>query len=238
MAFDLAQADVAPAAQDVSALRQVFAAIQAESCPTRFNFHMHTLYSDGQLQPELLMQQAIAIGLDGFAITDHHTVQGSQIAQSWLQDERERLAWNGKSTHHLPRLWTGIEVTSHLLDIEVHILGYAFDPNHVAMRPYLQRLSPTGDDALAQNVVASIQAAGGLAILAHPMRYRKPAEHLIAAIAPMGIDGVETFYAYDNPTPWRASPAQTQQVQSLQRAYNLLGTCGTDTHGKSLLQRI
>jgi predicted metal-dependent phosphoesterase TrpH len=238
MAFDLAEAEVAPATQDSGALRQVFAAIHAESCPTRFNFHMHTLYSDGQLPPELLMQQAIAIGLDGFAITDHHTVQGSQLAQSWLQDERERLAWNGKSTHHLPHLWTGIEVTSQLLDIEVHILGYAFDPHSVVMRPYLQRQAPIGEDAKAQQVVVSIQAAGGIAILAHPMRYRKPAEDLIAAIAPMGIDGVETFYAYDNPTPWRASPAQTQRVQSLQKMYNLLGTCGTDTHGKSLLQRI
>ncbi len=238
MAFDLAQVEVVPAAQDVSALRRVFAAIHAESCPTHFNFHMHTLCSDGQLIPEALLKQAIAIGLSGLAITDHHTVNGYQQAQDWLRDERERLAWNGKSSHHLPQLWTGVEVTSQLLEIEVHILGYAFDPSSAAMRPYLQRQAPTGKDAAAQRVIAAIQAAGGIAVLAHPVRYRKPPEDLIAAVAGMGIDGVETFYAYDNPNPWRTSPAQTERVQALQNAYSLLSTCGTDTHGKNLLQRI
>ncbi len=238
MAFDLVQASVAPAAQDAAALRRVFATVDAESCPVHYNFHMHTQCSDGQLQPEALIQQAIAIGLTGLAITDHHTVNGYHQAQDWLQDERERLAWNGKSTHHLPQLWTGVEITSQLLDIEVHILGYAFDPSSAALHMYLQRQAPTGKAAAAHRVIAAIQAAGGIAVLAHPVRYRKPPEDLIGAVAHMGIDGVEAFYAYDNPSPWRASPEQTQRVQALQVEYGLLSSCGTDTHGKSLLQRI
>ncbi|PZV19361.1 MAG: PHP domain-containing protein [Leptolyngbya sp.] len=224
-----------PAAQDLLALRGVFEAIHAESCPTSFNFHMHTVYSDGQLQPEKLMEQAIAIGLKGFAITDHHTVDGYQQAQSWLTDYTQA---NPDRASSLPHLWTGIEVTSRLLDTEVHILGYAFDLTHPAMEPYLQKHAPQGAISSAAQVIASIQAAGGLAVLAHPVRYRRSPEDLIAAAATLGINGVEAYYAYDNPSPWRTSPRQTEQVQRLSSTHGLLNTCGSDTHGLSLLQRL
>lgn len=92
-----------PTAQDALALRGVFEAIYAESCPTLFNFHMHTVCSDGQLQPEALMEQAIAIGLQGFAITDHHTVDGYQRAQVWLNNYIEA---NPDRIGNLPHLWT------------------------------------------------------------------------------------------------------------------------------------
>lgn len=222
-----------PSAQDVVALRQVFASLQAESCPTTFNFHMHTVFSDGQLQPEQLAQQAIAIGLQGFAITDHHSVNGYRLAQRWLDEQRQQ-----ECERFLPHLWVGVEITSSLLDTEVHILGYGFDPNHTAIQPYLQGRSPVGPEALAASVVAAIQAAGGLAVLAHPVRYRRSPEELIPAAAQAKIDGAETYYAYDNPTPWRPSPAQTERVQRLNSVYGLLNTCGTDTHGKNLLQRL
>lgn len=224
-----------PTAQDALALRGVFEAIHAESCPRSFNFHMHTVCSDGRLQPEALMEQAIAIGLQGFAITDHHTVDGYQRAQVWLADY---IQANPDRVSNLPHLWTGIEVTSRLLETEVHILGYAFDFTHPAMEPYLQKHAPQDAIASAAQVIASIQMAGGLAVLAHPVRYRRLSEDLIPAAAILGINGVETYYAYDNPSPWRTSPRQTEQVQRLSSTHGLLNTCGSDTHGLSLLQRL
>jgi predicted metal-dependent phosphoesterase TrpH len=74
--------------------------------------------------------------------------------------------------------------------------------------------------------------------LAHPYRYRRPPEELIPAAADLGIDGIETYYAYNNPDPWKPSPVQTQQVKHLSEACGLLLTCGTDTHGLNLLQRL
>ncbi len=44
-------------------LKQVFQTINQESCPRSFNFHMHTIHSDGKLQPAALIDQAITIGL-------------------------------------------------------------------------------------------------------------------------------------------------------------------------------
>jgi predicted metal-dependent phosphoesterase TrpH len=235
MAVDLAQtACKNPSPQDTWALRRVFKEIGAESCPTVYNFHMHTTCSDGRLHPEALMMQALNIGLAGFAITDHHTVNGYRLAQNWLNNWRQRSPENAC----LPHLWVGVEVTSLLQDVEVHILGYGFEPESPLMIPYLQGNSPVGANAQAEQVIAAIHGAGGLAVLAHPVRYRRSPEDLIAAAAACGIDGVETYYAYDNPTPWRTSPAQTQRVEQLSAAYNLLNTCGTDTHGPSLLQRL
>jgi len=238
MAVDMAQVACSkPVAQDAAALRRVFETIHPQSCPLSYNFHMHTVCSDGQLHPETLVQQAIAIGLQGFTITDHHTVDGYRVAQRWL-DECQPVSTELDSAPSLPYLWTGIEVTSKLLDTEVHILGYAFDPESLHMQAYLQHDAPQFEQAEAAQVIASIHAAGGLAVLAHPVRYRRSPALLIPEAARLGIDGVESFYAYDNPTPWRTSPKQTEQVMHLSKTHNLLSTCGTDTHGRNLLQRL
>ncbi|HEY9831409.1 MAG TPA: PHP domain-containing protein [Stenomitos sp.] len=221
-------------AQDAPALRQVWETLGPESCPGFYNFHLHTIYSDGQLKPEDLIKQALTIGIKGLAITDHHTIGGYLVAQGWLDYFRKQSTSNTP----YPQIWTGVEITAHLLGADVHILGYAFDPKHPAIEPYLQGEAPRHKAAQAALVIAAIQQAGGLAVLAHPARYRRPAVELIPAVALLGIDGVETYYAYANPNPWQPSPMQTQQVKQLSEAYNLLNTCGTDTHGMNLLRRL
>lgn len=214
-------------------LKQVFQNLDATSCPRHFNFHMHTIYSDGKLHPSNLVEQVIEIGLKGFAITDHHTIAGYQVAQKWL----ENLHWED-STIDLPQIWTGVEINANLLDVEVHILGYAFEAEHPSLKPYTQRKILTGEKYQAVNVISAIHEAGGLAVLAHPARYKRSHFELIPEAAQLGIDGVETFYAYNNPSPWKPSDLQSQQVKQLACEYSLLDTCGTDTHGLSLLKRL
>ncbi|WP_066375410.1 MULTISPECIES: PHP domain-containing protein [unclassified Anabaena] len=214
-------------------LQQVFQNIDAQSCPRLFNFHIHTVHSDGKLEPSVLMEQAIAIGLKGLAITDHHSVGGYEAAQVWL----ENWKWNHPGAE-TPHLWTGVEINANLLDVEVHILAYAFELEHPRMKPYLQKKVTTGKQYQAANVIAAIQAAGGLAVLAHPARYKRSHFDLIPTAVEYGIDGVETFYAYNNPKPWKPSLQQSQQIQQLAENYGIFNTCGTDTHGLSLLQRL
>ncbi len=196
---------------------------------------MHTNCSDGQLSPLCLIEQSVKIGLRGLAITDHHSIRGYQIAQDWLEAVRETFPL---SPQHLPYLWTGIEITSELLNVEVHILGYGFNPQHEMMTPYLQGTKPEGNQRQAENIIKALHAAGGLVVLAHPYRYHRPAPDLIAIAADLGIDGVEAYYAYGNPKPWHPSPRETEKVLELSRFYGLFATCGTDTHGKDLLSRL
>ncbi|MBF2064409.1 MAG: PHP domain-containing protein [Calothrix sp. C42_A2020_038] len=214
-------------------LKRVFQNVNAQSCPLSYNFHMHTVYSDGKLQPSVLMEQAIAYGLKGLAITDHHTIGGYEAAQLWLEDWR----WKNQGSQ-IPHLWSGVEINANLLGAEVHILGYGFDIKHPYMKPYIQRQCVTGEDYEAKNVIAAIHEADGLAVLAHPARYRRTLFELIPEAARFGIDGVEAFYAYNNPKPWKPSTIETEQVQKLAGEYGLYTTCGTDTHGLSLLQRL
>ncbi|GAB4143922.1 MAG: PHP domain-containing protein [Cyanobacteria bacterium J069] len=223
-------------------MRQVFQSITAESCPRFYNFHMHTVCSDGKLQPEQLMEQAIAIGLAGLAITDHHATQAYHRAQRWLADYHHRLvesdAAPGGSANPLPCLWAGMEVTAELLTDEVHILCYAFDTAHPDVQVYQQSQSVQGEARRAERVVAAVHAAGGLVVLAHPSRYKRSPYDLIPAAADLGFDGIETYYAYNNPSPWQPSPRQTEDAKQLGDRLGLLHTCGTDTHGLTLLQRL
>ncbi|BAZ43844.1 PHP domain protein [Chondrocystis sp. NIES-4102] len=222
-----------PKAQDTRYLKSVWQTIDFTSCPNVYNFHMHSTASDGKLKPLNLAQQAISIGLEGFALTDHHSVAGYQKVEQYF----DQLSLE-KTTKKLPYLWTGVEITSQLLEVEVHILGYGFDPQHSAIKTYLQGSKPQGKEASAKRVIDSIHRAGGLVVLAHPERYRRSASQLIPAAADLGIDGVETYYAYNNPEIWTPSPAQTQKVLKLATKYNLYSTCGTDSHGLNLLQRL
>ncbi len=231
------------ATQDSLLLREVLQSINARSCPRTYNFHMHTNCSDGKLTPAELMFQAVEIGLYGMAITDHHNVKGYRKACQWMEDWRWRnpSSWSRKrkpGQKALPKLWTGVEITSLLADTDVHILGYAFKLEDEGIQPYIQGSAPKGEDRQAHRVINAIQSAGGIAILAHPVRYRTDEETLINAAAELGIDGVETFYAYDNPKEWRPSPGKTERVQVLAEAHNLLSSCGTDTHGKTLTKRL
>ena len=174
------------------------------------------------------MEQAIAIGLRGLAITDHHSVVGFAQARQWYDQQTP-----------LPSitLWSGVEITARLLESNVHILGYGFDIEHPILVPYLQGHSAMGQALRANRVIDAIHAAGGLAVLAHPHRYRQSAATLIPEAVRHGIDGVEAYYAYDNVQPWRPSPQQTQTSEFWASKHDLLRTCGTDSHGLSLLHR-
>jgi hypothetical protein len=217
-----AQLITSPSLKDLQA---AWRSIGPGSCPHTYNFHMHTRCSDGQLTPQEVVQQAVEIGLKGFAITDHHTLQGYRIAANLLPADG-------------PTLWTGIEINGDLEGCEIHILGYGFDPDRSALRPYTKGCVAVGQAYSAANAIAAIHAAGGLAILAHPFRYDRTLERLVADAVACGIDGLEAYYNYRNPSPWVPSPEKTDRALDLAQQYGLHVTCGTDTHGPSLLKRL
>lgn len=214
-------------------LREVWAMTKIDSCPHYYNFHLHTCCSDGQLTPHALMQQALDLGLAEMAITDHHHIQGYNQAQQWLDQVKIE-----KPEQKIPRLWIGVEVTSDLQGTDVHLLAYDFNPQEPELQVYFTGASPIGEHKNARIVIQRFQKAGGLVILAHPARYRRPAQELIPLAVSLGIDGVEAYYAYNNPKPWQPSLKETQQVIAIAQKYDLLLTCGTDTHGLNILHRL
>jgi predicted metal-dependent phosphoesterase TrpH len=182
------------------------------------------------MQPEEVMEQAIALGVEHISITDHHTVDGYLLAQEYLASRPQ--------PGHRPTLWAGVEINASLLFTEVHLLGYGFNPYHEAMRPYLQSKTTAGVDYQALSVTQAIHQAGGLVVLAHPARYRRRPTELITAAVPLGIDGVETYYGYENHDPWRPSLHQSEQIHALGEKFGLFHSCGTDSHGFKITRRL
>jgi predicted metal-dependent phosphoesterase TrpH len=211
-------------------LVRVLDGVDAASCPTRLNFHCHTLCSDGSLPPELLAEQAIELGLEHFAVTDHHSTQACLPIRRHLG----RLQQEGQ---RVPTLWSGVEISCLLEGCLVHVLGLGFELDHPAMASYLEGQAVVGPALQARAVRQAIQAAGGLALLAHPARYRLPHQPLILAAAALGFDGAEAYYDYEQKSRWQASPSICEAIAAQLSSLGLLSSCGTDTHGLQLQGR-
>ena len=208
-------------------LVQVLQGVHGGSCPGELNFHCHTLHSDGSLRPEELASQAASLGLRHLAITDHHSTAALEPAGQTL----ERLAQQGSA---VPQLWSGIEISCLLEGCLVHVLGLDFDAQARALEPYRQGQAPVGQVLRAEEVVKRIHGAGGLALLAHPGRYRNPFAPLIAAAAALGFDGAEAYYDYAMAPHWQPTPLVCDAIASQLEKLGLLRSCGTDSHGLAL----
>jgi hypothetical protein len=205
-------------------LTAVLRRVSPDSCPGRFNFHCHTTCSDGSLQPAQLADQALELGLEHLAITDHHRLTAYDPAAEVLGSARA-------AGRQVPTLWRGVEISCLLEGCLVHVLGLGFHADHPSLEPYLQGAAVVGPALRSEAVVAAIQAAGGLALLAHPARYRLPAEGLIAAAAALGFDGAEAWYDYGMQPRWQPTPGVCAAIAADLADRGLLMSCGTDTHG-------
>tara|TARA_Y100001968_G_scaffold294948_1_gene301949 strand:+ start:530 stop:1189 length:660 start_codon:yes stop_codon:yes gene_type:complete len=204
--------------------------IDRDSCPKSINLHMHSTFSDGSLSPIQIYNQAIDLKIKHFAITDHHSVQ------AYLD-----LSNNSDSSFlhkSFPtKLWTGIEITCLLKNCLVHVLGLGFDPRSKYLSPYVKNKSAIGNELLAVNVVDAIHKANGIAVLAHPARYKISFDILINEASKLEFDAVETWYNYERANKWIPSEFICEKIFECANSYSLLSTCGTDTHGISLLRR-
>jgi hypothetical protein len=77
------------------------------------------------------------------------------------------------------------------------------------------------------DVIKWIHAAGGVAILAHPLRYRMTStkvQRMLSHLSSTGIDGVEVVTAY-------STHKEIELMSTLADKYGLLHSCGSDYHG-------
>ncbi len=91
------------------------------------DFHLHTVYSDGILQPQEVIERIAAQGIRHVAITDHETTR----------------ALAHLNIHDLPTgiiVHTGIELDCYIGSFEVHLLGLDFDPGAPALRTYIEEV--------------------------------------------------------------------------------------------------
>jgi 3',5'-nucleoside bisphosphate phosphatase len=90
------------------------------------DLHMHTIFSDGSVLPEDLVNLALEHKLEAIAITDHDTTESLSHAQK---------AAEGKDLEIIP----GIEVNTVWKEKEIHILGYYIDPENDMLQEVIEK---------------------------------------------------------------------------------------------------
>ncbi|MGD9367457.1 MAG: cache domain-containing protein, partial [Desulfobacteraceae bacterium] len=212
---------------------------------TRVNLHCHSVFSDGELSPEVLAERLASAGVVYAALTDHDTIEG--LARFHTALKRRNIGF-----------LSGVEITARYRGREIHLLAYGFDVHHQELQATLQvlrhdRLSriqgplrrlPSKLDAPkpeaepapgvaakgkieVAEAIALVHRAGGRAFLAHPLNYEWEAGALTALVADlraMGLDGLEA--AGDC-----VSEPEQEALLGLARDQGLLICAGTDLHG-------
>jgi len=82
------------------------------------DLHTHSVYSDGSLTPEEIVDIAVDLGLKALAITDHDNVLAYEIAKAQAKKRHE------EDNKPLLEIIPGIEINTIHEKQEVHILGY------------------------------------------------------------------------------------------------------------------
>jgi predicted metal-dependent phosphoesterase TrpH len=90
------------------------------------DLHMHTIYSDGSVRPEDLVQLALDNQLEAIAITDHDTTESLAYAQKAAEG-------------HALELIPGIEINTVWQEKEVHILGYYINPDDSTLQEVIKK---------------------------------------------------------------------------------------------------
>jgi 3',5'-nucleoside bisphosphate phosphatase len=247
----------------------------------KFDFHMHSYYSDGDLSPEALALLAHQQDLNIIALTDHDTIDGFQPFLTALEP-------------HNIRLIPGIEFSVTWQKQEIHVLGLGLDPDSSVLKRYLslqfqrrfarallisKSLNAMGfkDNLKAvinlaghyhlsrahfakylvdvcgvrdhksafrdylgrhakayapsqwggiEETVDIIHAAGGYAILAHPLHYQLTTAQLkglFRDFKQQGGDGIELISAYQ-------TAKDSHRLLNLAKPFNFLYSSGSDFH--------
>ncbi len=112
----------------------------------RFDLHVHSTASDGNLDPADLVSHATALGMTALAITDHDSVAAIPEALAVARDTDLTV---------IP----GVELSASWEELDVHILGYFIDIDDASLLARLTELRQARL-ARARHMVERLRSAG------------------------------------------------------------------------------
>lgn len=110
------------------------------------DLHLHSICSDGSQEPSALVAIADELGFDAIALTDHDTVAGISEAQA-------------EGVRRGVEVIAGIEISSDIDGVSVHILGYYIDHNDKAIQSLMTDGKSRRSDRM-ERMVAKLNKLG------------------------------------------------------------------------------
>ncbi|MCQ2743376.1 MAG: PHP domain-containing protein [bacterium] len=188
----------------------------------KVNLHIHTIYSDGEGNPEQILTSAKESGYKLISITDHNTVDVHKLIKDDI-------------------LLTGVEFDCWAGYVFVHLLAYGIDIAHPDMQKFYSKGKNGTDHALTRlfafrnikELIKAIHSAGGIAVLAHPACcWALSLERLIKNLIKIGLDGVEVYYPYSRFRSIVKFHSASSVKKIADKYPELIQTGGNDFHGK------
>lgn len=93
----------------------------------RADLHMHSVYSDGLLTPEELVEKAKSNGVEMIALTDHDVTEGCGPMRQAADKAGLQCV-------------TGVEISTDFASEPVHIVGLNIDPQNSALQTLLEKI--------------------------------------------------------------------------------------------------
>ncbi|AXS80074.1 PHP domain-containing protein [Dechloromonas sp. HYN0024] len=267
----------------VFVLNSSFAFKRLPVTPANFDFHCHSIVSDGFLPPAVVAQRAAANGVDLWALTDHDDISGLSEARgaaeaagmAFVNGVEISIEWRGVPIHVVglgfdaanPALTGGLDelrlgrverakrmgealaaigipgvyegaltfVTNPSLISRAHFARYMVSINIARDVPgifqhYLTPGKPGYVDhrwATLDDAVGWIAGAGGVAVVAHPGRYKMSGadmRHFLGDFKDAGGQGIEV-------TCGSHSPDHVMHFARLARHFSFHASRGSDFHG-------
>ncbi len=112
----------------------------------KVDYHMHSCYSDGALEPLELVQRYHAAGYDEIALTDHDVTDG--LNEFIIAGKALKI-----------QVIAGIEFSAFHGERELHILGYKFDKDNPALKEKIETLKEYRRER-NEKLVAALQKEG------------------------------------------------------------------------------
>ncbi len=172
----------------------------------RFDLHIHTIYSDGMIKPADVIKYAKVMGMDGVAITDHDTFDGSKKAAKAAKKEGVILV-------------PGVEITTRFGDILA-----------LGIKEAIYGLD--ADLSGIKKIIHKIHEKGGAAIIAHPFVGSWPNGSLADHIKKLDFDAIEIF---NSMTSDIFGIETNVKAMELAKKMKMPGTGGSDAHSLEMI---
>lgn len=108
-------------------LNSSFAFNRLPVTPANFDFHCHSIVSDGFLPPQEVARRAAGNGVDLWALTDHDDIGGLAVAKASAEEAGMAFV-------------TGVEISIEWRSVPIHVVGLGFDAANTAMAGSLDAL--------------------------------------------------------------------------------------------------